>query len=138
MMLKKSVAEAMARDIKFARWRVLRKVTIEQAYFLIRLMEDLEHMAHIEWLDSLANRYERGQHHLGRHLELDDPGEVEETAQEIAEDMRQFKRMAEEFDDEREPVTIERLQEAEDLLAKHGYPVVLVSRAKGNFDLSLN
>jgi hypothetical protein len=138
MMLKKSVAEVMARDIKFARFGVLRKVTVEQAYFLMRLMEDLEHMAHIEWLDSLANRYERGQHHLAKHLEIEDPEEVVETAHEIAEDMRQFKRMAEEFDDEREPVTIERLQEAEDLLAKHGYPVVLVARARGDHEISLN
>lgn len=138
MMLKQSLAQAMARDIKHARWKVLRKVTPEQAYFLMRLFEDLEQMAHISWLDSLAERYSRGQHHLGKHLEIDDPDEVKEIANEIADDMRRFKEMAQEFDDEREPVTLERLRQAEELLANHGQHVVLVARARGDHDLSMN
>jgi hypothetical protein len=136
--LKKSLAESMAKDVKFARWKVLRKVSIEEAYELMRLMDDLEHMAHIDWLDSLATRYSRGQHHLGKHLEIDDPAEVQELADEIADDMRELYEMATAEDDERTPVTVNRLRWAEELIAKHGVPIVLVARASSDYDVSLN
>src|SRR5687767_6596782 len=102
MRLKKDLAEAMARDIVAARRRILRRATPEETYELMVLSDDLKHMAHLSWMDSLADRFGRGQHHLGKNFDLG-PGEAEALGQEMAQDMRDIADRTREFDSERQP-----------------------------------
>jgi hypothetical protein len=132
----KSVAESMAEELRHARWKVLRKITIEEAYFLMVLRDDLLDMAQGNWLESLSNRFERGQHHLGEHLEIENPDEAQEIANEMAADLRELKNLR--SDTFGEPVTEERLREAEQILARGGVKLKLVDRGMVPKDISPN
>ena len=134
MKLARSVAEAMARDVMDARRKALRRMTIDEGYTLMVLSENLKDVAQANWLESLANRFERGQHYLGRNLEIDDPEEEQAIANEMAGDLRELRQHIT-FE---EPVTVERLRNAEEILGKYGIELKLVDRAMVPEDVPLN
>lgn len=136
MKLSKSVAEAMAEEIRVVRHRLLRKMEVEESFFLMELREDLLNVAQRNWLESLSNRFERGQHYLGRNLGIADPKEAQAVANEMAEDLRDMRKRSLEF--MREPLTEERLRQAEELVAKYGRKLVLVDRGRIPKDVGLN
>ncbi|HEY3780333.1 MAG TPA: hypothetical protein VGL56_04560 [Fimbriimonadaceae bacterium] len=125
--LAKSVAYAMAEDIRVARQKVIGKATIEETYELMILIDALKDMGDQTWMESLSNRFERGQHYLARNLNIEDPAEAQAIANEMAADLRELKeRRAEDCRDNE--VTEERLKAAEVLFEKHGIQVNLTSR----------
>jgi hypothetical protein len=128
----------MAEDILAIRRRMLRKMSPEETLILLELADDLKEMAQLAWFDSLANRFERGQHHLGTHLEIDDPNKAQEIANEMAADMRELRNHCVEFDHDRQEVTEERLGDAEKLVARYGGTLELLDRGKIQKDISLN
>ena len=134
----KSVAEAMAETIRRARhvWLLRGKLSVEEAYFLMCLMDDLKTVAHISWMESLSNRYARGQHHLDKHTDIDDPQVIEGFAKEISEDMHTFKMMT--MESLREPVTEERLRKAEEIIRRCGTNIKLVDPGQIPKDLHQN
>lgn len=125
----------MADDLRDARWKALRKLTIEQALLLLHLRDDLQTVGDMSWYDSLANRMERGQHFIAKHHEVSDE-EAQEAADEMASGMRQFHRHAAEM--LHADVTLERLQEAEDLLRSKGVDINLVGRLESPDEIALN
>jgi len=125
--LAKSVAYALAEDIRLARQKLIGKATIEETYELMMLIDGLKDMGDQSWLESLSNRFERGQHYLGRNLNIEDPAEAQEVANEMAADLREMKQRQAEFSEENE-VTMERLQAADQLLEKYGFHLNLTTR----------
>lgn len=138
MRFAKSVANRMAEDIRIERRRLLRKMNPEETYFLMVLADDLENIAMLDRLEVLANKFERGQHHIGTHLEIGDETKAQEIANEMATDMRELRRMALDADRDREEVTEQRLREAEEMVARYGGELQLVDRSKVPKDISLN
>jgi len=136
MKLAKSVAEAMAEEIRVVRHRLLRKMDPNESYFLMVLRNDLLNVAQMNWLESLSNRYERGSHYLGRNLGIEDPNEAQEIANGMAADLRVLRNLSMEL--EREPVTAERLRRAEEMVAHYGGKLTLVDRGKIPEDIALN
>ena len=134
--LAKSVAYAMAEDLRKARHRVLGKATPEETYDLMVLIDDLKDVGDQSWLESLSSRYERGQHHLGMHIEIDDPEEAQEIANEMAADLRKLNEMRGEL--VRAEVTEQRLREAEELVGKYGVKVNLSGRLQKPGEVSPN
>jgi hypothetical protein len=124
----KSVAHAMARDVQQARWDALERLDPEEAYFLLQLYDSLIDVGDVSWLASLSDRYERGQHHLGKHVGIDDPVEEQEVANEMAEDLRELKRLR--LETMREPLTEEGLKKAEELLRRAGVELKLLDRGQ--------
>ena len=128
----------MAEDIMAVRRQMLRKMAPDETYFLMCLADDLKEMAQLAWFDSLANRFERGQHSIGTHLDLDNPEQAQEIANEMAADMRVLRNMCLESTYDREEVTDERLRQAEELVARYGGSLELLDRGKTPKDVSLN
>jgi hypothetical protein len=135
MKLARSVAAAMARDVRDARWKVLRKLTVEEAYMLMTLWNDLELVSDMNWHDSLARRLETGHHIIGRNLELDEE-EAIELSKEMAAAERESKRHMREL--MREPMTIERLRKGEELLRSKGVEINLLDRSQVTEEVPLN
>ena len=133
--MSKSMLDRLAEDIRHARWKVLRKISIDDAYYLMVLREDLLNVSQRNWLDSLSNRYERGQHHLKEHFETDDDS-AQEIADSMAADMRVLRSHMEEMIEE--PVTVERLLRAEEIFRNAGLEMKLVDRGQIPKDLCPN
>lgn len=136
MKLSKTVAEAMAEEIRVVRHRLLRKMDPEETLFLMELREDLLNIAQRNWLESLSNRFERGQHYLGRNLGIEDPREAQQVANDMAGSLREMRMRSLEFMGE--PLTVERLRKAEEMVARYGRKLVLVDRGQIPKDISLN
>ena len=134
--LAKSIAYAMAEDIRKARYRILRKADPNETYELMVLMDDLKEVGDQSWLESLSNRFERGQHYIGKHMEIEDPDEAQEIANEMAADLREMKQRRAEF--MQAEVTIERLRNAEKLVAKYGVKLNLADRLQTSAEVSPN
>ena len=100
------------------------------------LRDDLLDMAQSNWLESLSNRFERGQHHLAEHMNIEDPDEAQEIANNMAADLRELKNLR--STGFGEPVTEERLREAEEILARGGVKLKLVDRGMVPKDISHN
>ncbi len=132
---KKGVAEGMARDIMKARRQILRRADPMETWVLMRLADDIKSLGEIEHLESLATKFEEGDHYLARNLD-NDPHEAQEVANEMAADLRVLKGHAAELVGE--PVTVERLRQAEELLCRYGVELDLVDRAKLPKDVHLN
>ena len=135
MKLSRSVAEAMARDVRDARWKILRKISVEDAYFLMKVMDDLETISHMNWHASLARSLDERPEVWIENMELD-----EEDGHETTEEMADFERQAVEQMREmiREPMTVERLKKAEDLIRSHGVDITLVGRSQVTEEIPLN
>jgi hypothetical protein len=125
MKLSRSVAKAMADDVRDARWKVLRKLTPLEALFLLNLKDDLEVVSDMSWHDSLARRMKSRPEAWVENMELGDEKGFE-FVEDMAEDIEETKEMLRELI--REPVTIERLQKGQDVLRSKGIDVNLLNR----------
>src|SRR5579859_2214730 len=133
---KKGVAEAMARDIMAARRKILRRADPGDTWILMRLADNLKDLGQADHLEALANRFETGNHYVGRNLEIDDPEEAQGVANEMAADLRVFKSHMEELVDE--PITEDRLRHAEEICRNYGVTLSLLSRTGGAGESFLN
>lgn len=133
MKLSRSVAISMANDVRDARWKVLRKITVEEALFLLNLKEDLELVSDMNWHASLARRLRSRPEVWVRNMDLDEDQEG------IVDEMRDFEEDSSERMREmiREPVTVERMKKAEALFASKGIKVNLTSRTEAD-EVSFN
>lgn len=136
MKLAKPIAHSMAKDLQKARWRALRQISVDQAYFLLRLYDDLISVGDLNWMESLSNRLERGQHYIAKHHEIDDPELAQEIANEMADDLRDMREMRGEL--LRDPLTIDRLRTAEEILMPCGIKLHLLDRLQTEEEVSLN
>ncbi len=132
---KKSVAEGMARDIMSARAQILRGADPEETWLLMRLADDLKSLGAAERLETLANKYEAGNHYLAYHLEIEDE-EAQDAANKMASDLRRLKSRADEL--VQEPVTEERLKAAEKICGNYGVKLELLNRTAGSDESFLN
>src|SRR2546421_8049866 len=135
MKLTRSVAASMARDVRQARWKVLKKLTPEEGLFLLNLHSDLEIISDMNWHDSLSRRLETGHAIIAKNMGLDED-EGLEIAKEMAADELESREMMREMI--REPMTIERMKEGEDLLASKGAPINLLNRSQDTQDVHQN
>src|SRR5437588_10019952 len=127
MKLARSVAAAMARDVRDARWKVLRKITPQEALFLLDLYSDLELVSDMNWHSSLSRRLEKRPQVWVENMELE-----EDEAEDVIKEMADFEEEAAEQMRElmREPMTIERLRRGEELREWQGGELTLVGRGQ--------
>ena len=135
MKLARSVAASMARDVRDARWKVLRKLTPQEAMFLLELHSDLELVSDMNWHTSLSRRLETRPQVWVENMELD-----EEEAEDVIKEMADFEEESAGHMRElmREPMTIERLRRGEELLKSKGVEVKLIDRSQVEEELPLN
>jgi hypothetical protein len=124
MKLSRSVAMSMAEDLRDARWKVLKKLTPEEGLFLLNLKDDLELVSDMNWHASLAKRLKDRPEVWIENMEL------EEDEEHAVDEMADFEEVASEQMREliREPVTVERMKRAEELIRSKGGEVNLTAR----------
>ncbi len=134
MKLSRSVAMGMANDVRDARWKVLRKLTIEEAYFLMVLKDDLELVSDMNWHASLAKRLRSRPEVWVTNMELD------EDEEHVVDEMADFEEQAIGHMRElmREPMTMERLKQGEELLLSKGVKINLTNRLQSDGEVHPN
>jgi len=132
---KKGMCEGMARDIMAARGRILRRAEPEETYTLMRLADDLKSLGQMEHLETLANKFEAGRHYIGEHHDIEDPEVAQGIADEMAADLRKLKsHVLPTY----EPITEERLRQAQQICGNYGVGLNLLERTAGSQDIRLN
>ena len=125
---------SMANEVRDARWKVLRQLTPQEGLFHLNLKSDLELVSDMNWHASLARRLKSRPEVWVENMEL------EEDEEHFVDEMGDFEEKAVDMMREmiREPVTVERMEKAEKLLASKGATINLTHRTEGEEEASLN